>query len=152
MEKVLSNEMNVMCNVMLDEKETCSKVQELFKKYRIYKEKQKIIETRNKSPFSFDNMGIFGSRTSDPTGNKVEQIMRYKDFTDTIDNTYKLFSNKLEKDEKVIYEKTLKTKHTVEDVMAELSITNRKTFYNKKNRCYLKVAMWFDLEVYKQYY
>ena len=41
---------------------------------------------------------------------------------------------------------------TGEDVMAELSITNRKTFYNKKTRCYLKVAMWFDLEVYKQYY
>ena len=34
MEKVLSNEMNVMCSVMLDEKETCSKVQELFKKYQ----------------------------------------------------------------------------------------------------------------------
>ena len=44
MEKVLSNEMNVMCSVMLDEKETCSKVQELFKKYRIFKEKQKIID------------------------------------------------------------------------------------------------------------
>ena len=149
MEKVLNNDMNVMCSVILNEKATYCNVQELFKKYRIFKENQKIIEARNKSSFSFDNLGIFGSRTSDPTGNKVEQIMRYKDFTDTIDCTYKLFANKLEKDEKVIYEKTLKTKHTDDDVMDELSITNRKTFYNKKMRCYLKVAMWFDLEVFE---
>lgn len=149
MEKALNEDLNVMVGVVLNEKATSNNVQILFKKYRDFKEKQKIIELRNKSSLSLDNLGIFGSRTSDPTGNKVEQIMRYKDFTDTIDATYKLFSNKLEKDEKVIFEKTLRTKHVDDEVMIELSLTNRKTYYNKKMRCYLKVAMWFDLEVYE---
>lgn len=44
---------------------------------------------------------------------------------------------------------TLEVKESGDDVLEELSMTNRNTYFNLKQKCYIKVAMWFNLEVYK---
>lgn len=149
MEKVMSSIIDLCSNFEIDEKGTEKRVISLFKSYRKAKEKEKIITERYKASLSSDNLGIFGSGKSDPVGNKIEQLERYNEFTSSIDAIYELFSHNLTKDEKVIYKKTLESSHTHESVQAELSISSTSTYYTKKRSCYLKVATWFDLEVYK---
>lgn len=150
MEKVMNNIIDLCSDLELDERKTEKEVIKLFKNYRIAKEKQKIIRERYKAALSSDNLSSMGTIKSDPTGNKVEQIARYDAFINKIDEIYKLFSQNLTKDEKVIYKKTLETHHSHESVQEELSIASSSTYYIRKRSCYLKVAMWFDLEVYKK--
>ena len=137
----LSDELNV--------NETKHNVLNLFEKYRNYKFMENAIIARRSSSLNFDNLGIYNNTPGDPTGNKVEQLSRYKDFTDTIDSIYKEFCYQLTQEEKIIYKKTLISNHKDDDVLEELSMTNRNTYFNLKQKCYIKVAMWFNLEVYK---
>ena len=129
--------------------ETKKLVDQLFQKYRSYKTKEDIINKRYNASLSLDNLGIFSSKTSDPVGDKVEQLERYKNFTDTIDKIYNLNCSILTKDEDLIYKKILETKHSEETVMEYLNLASKSGYYTRKRNCYLKVAMWFDLEVYK---
>ena len=71
----------------------------LLAKYRTYKSKKTTIEERIKNSIDLDNLGIFSSRKSDPTYNKVEQLERINNFIDTVDKVIKLNKNKLSKDE-----------------------------------------------------
>ena len=148
----LSDELNV--------NETKHNVLNLFEKYRNYKFMENAIIARRSSSLNFDNLGIYNNTPGDPTCNKVEQqkgkqfiakveIMKYKDFTDTVDSVYKEFCYQLTQEEKIIYKKTLISNHKDDDVLEELSMTNRNTYFNLKQKCYIKVAMWFNLEVYK---
>lgn len=137
----LSDELNV--------NETKNNVLKLFEKYKNYKFIENAIIARRSSSLNFDNLGIYNNTPGDPTGNKVEQLARYKEFTDTVDSVYREFSYQLTPSEKVIYKKTLITSHKDEDVINELSLSNRNTYYNIKLNCYIKVAMWFNLEIFK---
>ena len=132
-----------------DYTETKKAVDLLFQKYRSYKTKEDIISKRYNASLSLDNLGIFSSTTNDPVGNKVEQLEKYKNFTDTIDSIYKLNCSILTKDEDLIYKKILETKHSEETVMEYLNLASKNGYYIRKRNCYLKVALWFDLEVYK---
>jgi len=133
----------------IDFDKTRTNVERLFSKYRTYKLKINIICTRNSSNLSNDNLGIFSSTISNPTENKVEQMIKYEEFIDKVDQIYKTFSAQLNKEEKVIYKKTLITKHSDETVMEELMLSGKQSYYTRKRSCFIKVAMWFDLEVYK---
>ena len=97
---------------------------------------------------SLDNLGIFSSTTSDPVGNKVEQLEKYTNFTDLIDNIYKLNKSDLSKDEILIYKKYLISRVRDEDLLDYLNINSNSALFNRKRSCIIKVAMWFDLEVY----
>ena len=123
-------------------------VEQLFSKYRSFKMKEEIIEKRYKSALSLDNLGIFSSTTSDPVGNKVEQLEKYTNFTDLIDNIYKLNKSDLSKDEILIYKKYLISRVRDEDLLDYLNINSNSALFNRKRSCIIKVAMWFDLEVY----
>ena len=129
--------------------ETKRNVEQLFSKYRSFKVKEEIIEKRYKSALSLDNLGIFGSTTSDPVGNKVEQLEKYTSFTDLIDEVYRLNRNDLSKDEMIIYKKYLTSRVRDDDLLDYLNINSNSGLSNRKRRCIIKVAMWFDLEVYK---
>ena len=129
-------------------KETKKNVEQLFSKYRSFKMKEEIIEKRYKSALSLDNLGIFSSTTSDPVGNKVEQLEKYTNFTDLIDNIYKLNKSDLSKDEILIYKKYLISRVRDEDLLDYLNINSNSALFNRKRSCIIKVAMWFDLEVY----
>ena len=129
--------------------ETKRNVEQLFSKYRSFKVKEEIIEKRYKSALSLDNLGIFGSTTSDPVGNKVEQLEKYTSFTDLIDEVYRLNRNDLSKDEMIIYKKYLTSRVRDDDLLDYLNINSNSGLSNRKRSCIIKVAMWFDLEVYK---
>ena len=119
----------------------------LLAKYRTYKSKKTKIEERIKNSIDLDNLGIFSSRKSDPTYNKVEQLERINNFIDTVDKVIKLNKNKLSKDEYLILKKCLDYKYTTEQISEMINLGYQATFQRRKN-CYIRVALWFDLEVY----
>ena len=119
----------------------------LLAKYRTYKSKKTTIEERIKNSIDLDNLGIFSSRISDPTYNKVEQLERINNFIDTVDKVIKLNKNKLSKDEYLILKKCLDYKYTTEQISEMINLGYQATFQRRKN-CYIRVALWFDLEVY----
>ena len=119
----------------------------LLAKYRTYKSKKTTIEERIKNSIDLDNLGIFSSRKSDPTYNKVEQLERINNFIDTVDKVIKLNKNKLSKDEYLIIKKWLDYKYTTEQISEMINLGYQATFQRRKN-CYIRVALWFDLEVY----
>ena len=119
----------------------------LLAKYRTYKSKKTTIEERIKNSIYLDNLGIFSSRKSDPTYNKVEQLERINNFIDTVDKVIKLNKNKLSKDEYLILKKCLDYKYTTEQISEMINLGYQATFQRRKN-CYIRVALWFDLEVY----
>lgn len=129
--------------------ETKRNVEQLFSKYRSFKAKEEIIEKRYKSALSLDNLGIYGSTTSDPVGNKVEQMEKYTNYTDLIDNVYRINKSDLSKDEIIIYKKYLLSRVRDDDLLDYLNINSNSALFNRKRSCIIKVAMWFDLEVYK---
>ena len=112
--------------------ETKKNVEQLFSKYRSFKMKEEIIEKRYKSALSLDNLGIFSSTTSDPVGNKVEQLEKYTNFTDLIDNIYKLNKSDLSKDEILIYKKYLISRVRDEDLLDYLNRKERERSPNNK--------------------
>ena len=119
----------------------------LLAKYRSYKSKKATIEERIKNSIDLDNLGIFSSRKSDPTYNKVEQLEKINNFIDTVDKVIKLNKNKLSKDEYLILKKCLDYKYTTEQISEMINLGYQATFQRRKN-CYIRVALWFDLEVY----
>ena len=129
--------------------ETKRNVEQLFSKYRSFKAKEEIIEKRYKSALSLDNLGIYGSTTSDPVDNKVEQMEKYTNYTDLIDNVYRINKSDLSKDEIIIYKKYLLSRVRDDDLLDYLNINSNSALFNRKRSCIIKVAMWFDLEVYK---
>ena len=104
--------------------ETKRNVEQLFSKYRSFKIKEEIIEKRYKSALSLDNLGIFSSTTSDPVGNKVEQLEKYTSFTYLIDEVYRLNRNDLSKDEMIIYKKYLTSRVRDDDLLDYLNINS----------------------------
>jgi len=119
----------------------------LLTKYRTYKNKKITIEERVKNSIDLDNLGIFSSCKSDPTYNKVEQLEKINNFIDTVDKIIKLNKNKLSKDEYFILKKCLDYKYTTEQISEMINLGYQATFQRRKN-CYIRVALWFDLEVY----
>ena len=55
--------------------------------------------------------------------------------------------NKLSKDEYFILKKCLDYKYTTEQISEMINLGYQATFQRRKN-CYIRVALWFDLEVY----
>ena len=134
---------------VFDYNATKTNVDALFSKYRRYKNKEEIIIKRYKASLSLDNLGIYSNGKSDPVGNKIEQLEKYKKFIDTVDEVFKLNYGDLSKDEVVIYKKYLIDKLSEEKIMEYLNISSSSSLYARKRSCIIKVAMWFDLEVYK---
>lgn len=123
-------------------------IETIYSKYRIYKNMRNIIINKYSSPLSNDNSGIYSSIPSNPVENKVEQLDRYTKYIEEVDSVYNTYKDTLNKDEKVIYSKCLVNKHTNEDLMEELCLSDT-AFLNRKKICYIKIALWFDLAVLK---
>ena len=144
----MNNEFKEIDNIEIYDYDTIRKsIENLFSKYRAYKDKKETIEERLKNSIDLDNLGIFSSRKSDPTYNKVEQLDKITRFIDTVDKVVKLNKHKLSKDEYQILKKSLNYKFTTEQMSEMLNLGYQATFQRKKN-CYIRVALWFDLEVY----
>lgn len=134
---------------VFDYNATKTNVDALFSKYRRYKSKEDIIRKRYSASLSLDNLGIFSNGTSDPVGNKIEQLEKYQKFISTVDEVFKQNIGELSKDEVIIYKKYLIDRLPEEKLMEYLNINSSSSLYARKRSCIIKVAMWFDLEVYK---
>lgn len=144
----MNNEFKEIDNIQIYDYETIrNNMENLFSKYRAYKDKKETIEERLKNSIDLDNLGIFSSKKSDPTYNKVEQLDKITRFLDTVDKVVKLNKHKLSKDEYQILKKSLNYKYTTEQLSEMLNLGYQATFQRKKS-CYIRVALWFDLEVY----
>lgn len=122
-------------------------VDEYFLKYRNLKMKADIIRKKIGSSLSEDNMGIFSSNISDPTGNKVEQLERITNFITKTDKIIEQFNKELCQEEKVYFKKGI-LKGASEDQVAEFLNYHRNSIPQFKKSCYIKVSLWLDLEVY----
>lgn len=144
----MNNEFKEIDNIQIYDYETIrNNMENLFSKYRAYKDKKETIEERLKNSIDLDNLGIFSSKKSDPTYNKVEQLDKITRFLDTVDKVVKLNKHKLSKDEYQILKKSLNYKYTTEQLSEMLNLGYQATFQRKKS-CYIRVALWFDLEAY----
>ena len=144
----MNNEFKEIDNIQIYDYETIrNNMENLFSKYRAYKYKKETIEERLKNSIDLDNLGIFSSKKSDPTYNKVEQLDKITRFLDTVDKVVKLNKHKLSKDEYQILKKSLNYKYTTEQMSEMLNLGYQATFQRKKS-CYIRVALWFDLEAY----
>lgn len=145
----MNNEFKKLEDIELyDYEATRKNVEKLFSKYRTYKSKKKLIEDRLNNSINFENLGIFSSGVNNPTYNKVEQLDKALNYINTVDKVYELNKNSLSKDEQLICKKLFLKKYTTEDLATMLNLEYQATFQRKKN-CFLKVAIWFDLEVLK---
>ena len=62
---------------------------------------------------------------------------------------YKCYEYQLSDDEKKIYDNYLLHKSTDEQLMDILHLNSKSGLYNRKRSCIIKVAIWLDIEVYK---
>ena len=132
-----------------DYKATKHNVDRFFAKYKSMKDKEELVRKRYNASLSNDNLGIFSSGVSDPVGNKVEQLEKYRKFIDTVDKVFELNSCDLTEDEIIIYKKSLIGRTPDEDLLEFLNIESRSSLTPRKKSCIIKVALWFDLEVFK---
>jgi hypothetical protein len=136
-------------NIELYDYNACkSNVDKIFSKYRDYHSKKVIIESRIKNSLNLDNLGIFSSKVSDPTYNKVEQLDRINNFLEIVDKVFETYKKELSYDETIIYKKYLEKKYTDEDLATMLNLSVQSVFLRKKS-LYVKVARWYDVEVIK---
>lgn len=119
-----------------------------FSKYRSYSTKVEFISLRYNSPLGNDNMGICLSTVSDPTGSKVEQMERMNEYLEEMRDSFKPLLMKLTNDEKIIFNMSILASNTDEDVAVALNI-DKSNLYKRKKSCYIKVAIYYGLEVSK---
>lgn len=119
-----------------------------FQEYHQKRAMIDVIESSYSSSLSNDNMGIFSSKISDPTGQKGTKCIQYKEYIESFDATLRPLKLKLTSDEKVILEKSILTRHSDEDIASALSL-DKSNLYPRKKSCFIKVALYYGIEVYK---
>lgn len=119
-----------------------------FDDYVSKKEMLDVIESAYNSPQGNDNMGIFSGKISDPTAINGTKGAEYKTYTEKVEETLRPLKLKLTADEKIILEKSILTRHIDDEVALALSM-DKRNIYHKKKSCYIKVALYYGIEVYK---
>lgn len=119
-----------------------------FKEYYEKRTMIDVIEASYSSPQANDNMGIFSSRISNPTAQKGTKAIEYKNYLESVEITLRPLKLRLTKDEKIILEESILSRHTDDDLALALSI-DKSCIYHRKKSCYIKVALYYGLEVYK---
>ena len=118
-----------------------------FSKYRAYSVKIEEICDTYSSPLSNDSMGIFSSSISDPTSKRALKIVECKEYIESMNKQFKSLRLKLTSDEKVIFNYSILSRHTDEEIAEKLSI-DKSNIYIRKKSCYVKVAKYFHIEVF----
>ena len=128
--------------------QTKEEVLKFFAKYRTYKIKVEEIYDNYNSTFSDDQMGIFSSKLNDPTAKRALKIVEYKKYLDAMDKKFKALRLRLTSDEKIIFNYTILSKHTDEELAEKLSL-DKSNIYLRKKSCYIKVAKYFHIDIFK---
>ena len=134
---------------LYDLEKTKQNVNLYFIKYRNLKRKANVIRSRVKSSTDgLDGIGIFSSIVSDPTFNKCVKLDEVTKFIDLTDKIINVNINVLNEEEKIIFTKTIIGESTYDDIVNIIGHT-RNYINDRRKSCFVKVATWFDLEVYK---
>ena len=118
-----------------------------FSKYRAYNAKIEEICDSYNSPLSNDTMGIFSSNISDPTSKRALKLVECKEYVEYMNKQFKSLRLKLTSDEKIIFNYSILSRHTDEEIAEKLSL-DKSNIYLRKKSCYVKVAKYFHIEVF----
>jgi len=129
--------------------ETRNHVLDYFSKYRLCSAKINNILNSYNCSLSNDNMGIFSSRKSDPTSNKATKIIECRDYVEDMNKDFRKLRMRLTEEEKVIFNLSILSKHTDEELAEELSL-DKTNIYQRKKSCFIKVAQYYNIEVFKE--
>lgn len=127
--------------------QTKEKVLHYFSKYRAYSIKVEEICDAYNCPLSNDSMGIFSSNISDPTSKRALKIIEYKDYIDSMNKQFVALRLKLTSDEKIIFNYSILSNYTDEELAEKLSL-DKSNIYPRKKSCFIKVAKYFHIEVF----
>ncbi len=122
-------------------------VLDYFSKYRSYSAKVEEICVSYSSPLSSDSMGIFSSNISDPTSKRALKIIECKEYIESMNKQFKALRLKLTADEKIIFNYSILSRHTDEEIAEKLSL-DKSNIYLRKKSCYVKVAKYFHIEIF----
>lgn len=128
--------------------ETRLAVLKYFNKYTENKRMIDVVESSYSSPLGNDNMGIFSSKVSDPTGQKGSRCIEYINYIEKMNASLRPLKLKLTNDEKIILDESILTRHTDDELSISLSL-DKSNVYPRKKSCYIKVALYYGIEVYK---
>ena len=92
-------------------------------------------------------LGIFSSSISDPTSKRALKIVECKEYIESMNKQFKSLRLKLTSDEKIIFNYSILSRHTDEEIAEKLSI-DKSNIYIRKKSCYVKVAKYFHIEVF----
>lgn len=121
----------------------------LFSKYRLYSQKiEAVLESYN-GALANNNSGILSSQISDKTSSKAIKIADYKNFIDDFEKSFKKLKLKMTEDEKKIFELSILSSHSDEEVAEKLSL-DKSNIYPRKKSCFIKTALFYNVEVMKE--
>lgn len=127
---------------------TRDKVLHFFLKYRLYALKIDTISDSYNCSSTNDNMGIFSYKKNDSTANKAMKILECKEYVNKMNKQFKALRYKLTNDEKIIFNYSILSRHTDEELAERLAL-DKSSIYQRKKSCFIKVAQYFNIEVLK---
>lgn len=133
---------------LYDYSKTRSEVLNYFAKYRTYVIKIESLRNVYRCPLGNDNMGIFSSGKCDPTSDAATKTTEYSNYIDFMNKKLKTLRLRLTDDEKVIFNYSILSKHTDEELADRLAL-EKSSIYHRKKSCFIKVAQYFRIEVLK---
>lgn len=127
---------------------TKDRVLKFFSKYRLYTLKIHTISDSYNCSFINDNMGIFSCKKNDSTAKKAMQLLECEEYVNKMNKQFKSLRYKLTNDEKIIFNYSILSKHTDEELADRLCL-DKSSIYHRKKSCYIKVAQYFNIDVLK---
>lgn len=121
-------------------------VNKKFTKYRWLKTKKSLVLNKYKSPLVEEKIGDIPKTNSDTTGNKALKLIQIDEYLEQFDNELSQLKEKLTVEEKIVLQNSIIDKTTDEILSIKLSISRAKVYPYKKS-CYVKVAMFFNLDL-----
>ena len=124
------------------------RVKDFFAKYKEFLIKKRLIAFSINDPLGNDNMGIFSSQISNVVQNKVEQMEKLNNYINSMNAHISFLKKEFTEDEKLIFQMSILDDMLDEEIADSMSMTTRG-LYPKKKSCYIKTAIFFNLDVLK---
>lgn len=131
-----------------DYQKTKENVLEYFSKYRLYSNNINLLLNTCSSSLSNDNLGIYSSKVTDKTSATAIKIIEYKEYIEEISKNFRKLRMYLTDDEKMIFNLSILSSHTDEELAEKLSL-DKSNIYKRKKSCFIKVALFYNIDVLK---
>lgn len=125
------------------------RVKAFFEKYKECITKKRLIAFSINDPLGNDNMGIFSSTITNTVHNKVEQMEKISRYIDNMNSRIDFLKKEFTEDEKIIFQMSILDDILDEDIADAVCMT-RRGLYSRKKSCYIKTAIFFNLDVLRK--